>query len=116
MIGDFRYPAEKWYTEMARVISALQLKGRLSADEGSCLLGVLDLVCKERNTELIKVLEDYLRFPESEDTREIDEIIKATLTGMDFKSDEDVGRTTGIVRDLNLERERILSRGSEQGG
>ncbi|NLV17424.1 MAG: hypothetical protein GXY50_09505 [Syntrophomonadaceae bacterium] len=104
------------YTEMARVIDALRIKGQLSGEEGTCLLDLLDLICAGTSPELNRALEQVLEVPGNSDTVEIDEIIKGTLMGTDSKSMEDVAQAVGIIRELNRERNRILSDNDKSGG
>ncbi|NLB18535.1 MAG: hypothetical protein GX825_07390 [Syntrophomonadaceae bacterium] len=116
MIVNRRYPEKQLYTEMARIIDALRVKGQLSSEEGTCLLDLLDLICAGTSPEFNKTLEEVLEVPGNSDTMEIDEIIKGTLMGTDPKSMDEVAQVVGIITDLHKERNRILRLNDESGG
>lgn len=108
MIINLRNQAEKCYTELARIIDTLQVKGQLSAGEAACLLDVIDLVVEQKAPQFHWVLGQFLELDGIPETHEIEEIVKATLIGTNLKSPEDLDQMTAIIGDLTRERNRIL--------
>ena len=109
MIINLRNQADKWYTELARIIGTLQVKGRLRPDEANCLLDIIDLVVVQKDLELLRLLEEYTERDGNPETHEIEEIVKATLIGTDLKQPENMEQLIAILGELIRERNRILS-------
>ncbi|MGE5545171.1 MAG: hypothetical protein ACM3UW_09395 [Bacillota bacterium] len=113
MIINLKNQADKWYTELARIISTLQVKGRLRPDEARCLLDIIDLVVVQKNLELFRLLEEYIERDGIPETHEIEEIVKATLIGTNLKQQENMEQLTAVIGELIRERNRILDQQQE---
>jgi len=113
MIINLKNQADKWYTELARIIGTLQVKGSLRPDEASCLLDIIDLVVVQKNLELLRVLEAYVEHDGIPETHEIEEIVKATLIGTNLRQAENMEQLTAVLDELIRERNRVLSKRQE---
>jgi len=107
MIINLKNQSDKYYTELARAIGVLECKGQLTPGEASCLLDVLDLVAVQRDYEFHRVLDGFLKADYGPEMHEIDEIVKATLTGVTLKSAEERNQVMAVIEDLTREKNRI---------
>lgn len=114
MIINLKNQAGKWYTELARIIDTLHIKGRLKPEEASCLLDIIDLVVVQKDLEFAKLLGKFLERDGNPDTYEIEEIVKATLIGTNLKQPENMEQVTAIIGELIRERNRILDNQQEE--
>lgn len=99
-MGD-RKQALKAYTELARAIRTMELKGRLNDKEMLALLGLLDAVNGDEYRELQELLDQYLSLPPD---READEIARATLVGGSL--DDGLGEIMTVLAGLMAEKQR----------
>ncbi len=113
VIIDLKNRPEKWYTELARIIGVLQVKGRLKPEEARCLLDIIDLVIIQQDLELLHILEEFTEYESIPETEEIDEIIKATLLAADLKQPESIEQLKAVVQELVRERTRIQNKKRE---
>jgi len=113
MIIDHKNRPEKWYTELARIIGILQVKGRLKPEEARCLLDIIDLVIIQQDLELFYILEEFTEHESVPETYEIDEIIKATLVATNLKQPESIKQLKAVVQELVRERTRIQNKQRE---
>lgn len=75
----------------------LHLAQKLTEEEMHFLLTMLDIVIKNEDCALIPVLHTWMPRPNNS---EIDNIIKATLLGLDFSDQAAMERTCSSIREL----------------
>ncbi len=113
MIINLKNQAGKWYTELARMIDAMQIKGRLKPEEAHCLLDIIDLVVVQKDLEFLRLLEEFTQREGNPETHEIEEIVKATLISTNLKQSESKEQVTEVIGELIRERTRILDNQQE---
>jgi hypothetical protein len=108
MIIDLKNQAGKWYTELARLIGTMHIRGRLKPEEARCLLDIIDLVVVQKDLGFLRLLEQFVERHGNPETHEIEEIVKATLIGANLKQPESMEQVTEVIGELIRERNRIL--------
>ena len=94
---------KKLYAESASMIADMGVRGKLSVEEMSFLLSLLDVVVvKKDQPRLIQTLRNWV---ETNEGSEIDEIIKATLMAADFTDEESMEQCLQLVTELLESRE-----------
>jgi hypothetical protein len=102
----------KSYQDLSSVIVTLQIKGRLEADESRALLDILDLLVRKGDDSTLRVLDQYLGVPTAAETEEIDEIVKASLTGCNWRDQASRQGVIEVIKELTAEKIRITDKGS----
>ncbi|MGE5398528.1 MAG: hypothetical protein ACM3MK_13470 [Chitinophagales bacterium] len=101
---------EKVYTgKVAAAINTLQIKGWLTEAEMISLLDLLDCLVLKESPQLLQALQEFLSFPNSELTHELDEIVKATLLATDFKNPEAIKQAIDIINEMTSEKNRLYN-------
>ncbi len=99
----FEEKKKKLYAESASMIADMGVRGKLSVEEMSFLLSLLDVVVvKKDQPRLIQTLRNWV---ETNEGSEIDEIIKATLMAADFTDEESMEQCLQLVTELLESRE-----------
>ena len=94
----FEEKKKKLYAESASMIADMGVRGKLSVEEMSFLLSLLDVVVvKKDQPRLIQTLRNWV---ETNEGSEIDEIIKATLMAADFTDEESMEQCLQLVTEL----------------
>lgn len=89
---------KKIYAESASMIADMGVRGKLSVEEMNFLLNLLDVVVvKKDQPQLIQTLRNWV---ETNESSEIDEIIKATLLAVDFTDKESMEQCLQLVKEL----------------
>ena len=89
---------KKLYAESASMIADMGLRDKLSKEEMDFLLSLLDVVLvKQEQPQLIQTLRNWMKTNESS---EIDEIIKATFLAVDFTDKESMEQCLQLVTEL----------------
>lgn len=100
--------AKKAYTEMAAMIRTMELRNQINEGEMLCLLGILDCMVVGEERELQKVLKEFIALPQTPETLEIDEIIKATLVSGELNNNDGLQQMVSLLSGLIEEKKRLL--------
>lgn len=109
MIKDPRNWPKLVHTELATLIYGCHDRGRLSAGEMLCLLEVLELVMQPGdNQALLSSLHRWAQVGlDDKEDQEINQIIKETLIGVDWKEPAQLARCAELISELAAELEKI---------
>lgn len=83
--------------DAATVIVNLHLAQKITETEMHFLLKMLDMVVNNQDFTLLPLLHSWMQ---QHNNSENDNIIKATLLGLDFNDPEAVARTSSIIKEL----------------
>ncbi|MGE5404876.1 MAG: hypothetical protein ACM3PP_08045 [Candidatus Saccharibacteria bacterium] len=99
---------KKAYLQLAVAIETMQMKSMLNQEEKVSLQNLLDLTSSAEHAELFEALGYYVSLPRNEHTKEVDEIIKATLASTDLNNTSNIHSLIQLIVDLTGEKVRLL--------